>query len=157
MASLPLELRLRGKSTTMSHGTPIYYVDLTTRPGTSLTQAVALTRKEREQQFALGFDQAALDEAARQGLALGEFEESEEEGVDVVQEFYPDEGDGCSTGPRPENASLPPTPDAQSSPPALSARKTPLVSKLRRKLEDAGIAGRAGGGPASPTLGNGHG
>ncbi|OGB10118.1 MAG: phage capsid protein [Burkholderiales bacterium RIFCSPHIGHO2_12_FULL_65_48] len=160
LASLPLELRLRGKSTTMSHGTPIYYVDLTTRPGTSLTQAVALARKEREQQFALGFNQAALDEAARQGLALGEFEESEEEGVDVVQEFYPDEGDGFSTGSRPENAPAPPTPDAQSSPPALSARKTPLVSKLRRKLEDAGVAGfsgRADGGPTSPASGNGHG
>jgi hypothetical protein len=41
-----------------------------------------------------GFDQAALDEAARQGFAAGAFEESEEDGVAVVQEFYPDGFDG---------------------------------------------------------------
>ncbi|WP_298209286.1 phage capsid protein [Acidovorax sp.] len=97
LAGLPLELRLRGKSTTLSHRTPIYYVDLTLRAGNSLAQVVALARQEREQQVALGLDQAALDEAARQGLALGEFEESEEEGAGIVEEFYPDAnvgGDG---------------------------------------------------------------
>ena len=40
-----------------------------------------------------GFDQGALDEAARAGFANGAFEESAEEGVAVVEEFYP-EGDG---------------------------------------------------------------
>lgn len=104
LAGLPLELRLRGKSTTLSHRTPIYYVDLTLRAGASLSQVVALARQEREQQAALGLNQAALDEAARQGLALGEFEESEEEGVGVVEEFYPEsdtDNDGAGTTPQP--------------------------------------------------------
>ena len=93
LASLPLELRLRGKSTTLSHRTPIYYVDLTVRTGTSQLQAIALARKHREQSAALGFDQSALDAAAHEGLALGEFEESEEEGAGVVQEFYSEPSD----------------------------------------------------------------
>lgn len=110
LAGLPLELRLRGKSTTLSHRTPIYYVDLTLRAGTSLAQVVAIARQEREQQAALGLDQAALDEAARQGLALGEFEESEEEGAGIVEEFYPETmagGDGDEgEEPAPEPISL---------------------------------------------------
>ncbi|KQB55736.1 hydrolase or metal-binding protein, partial [Acidovorax sp. SD340] len=103
LAGLPLELRLRGKSTTLSHRTPIYYVDLTLRAGSSLGQVVALARQERVQQAALGLDQAALDEAARQGLALGEFEESEEEGLGVLEEFYPEsdtDGDGAGASPK---------------------------------------------------------
>ena len=125
LAALPMELKLEGKSTKLSHGTPIYYVDLTLRDGTGLAQAVANARKEREQRTALGLDQSALDEAARQGLALGEFEESAEEGLAVVEEFYP-EGDE----PEGMNPSQPPP-----------ARPAPqLAGKLRRKLEDAGLA-----------------
>lgn len=40
LSTLPLELRLRGKSTTQSHRAPIYYVDLTMRSGTSLADGV---------------------------------------------------------------------------------------------------------------------
>lgn len=35
----------------------------------------------------------ALDKAARQGFADSAFEESEEDGAAVVEEFYPQEGD----------------------------------------------------------------
>lgn len=89
LACLALELRLRGKSTTQSHRTPVYYVDLVTRPGSPLPQVLAQARSMAEDRFAAGFDQAALDEAARQGLAQGAFEESAEEGAAVVEEFYP--------------------------------------------------------------------
>ena len=75
LASLPLMLRLRGKSTTLSHRTPIYYVDLTTPPGTSLEQAIAQAAEVEERRQQLGFDQWALDEAAREGYAAGAFEE----------------------------------------------------------------------------------
>ena len=78
-------------------------MDLTLRSGASLAQVVALARQEREQQAALGLNQAALDEAARQGLALGEFEESEEEGLGVLEEFYPEsdtDGDGAGASPQ---------------------------------------------------------
>jgi hypothetical protein len=90
LATMPLELRLRGKSTTQSHRAPIYYVDLTVRTGMTLAQAVAAAKTEAQERQALGFDQGALDEAARAGFAAGAFEESEEEGAAVVEEFYPD-------------------------------------------------------------------
>lgn len=125
LAALPMELKLEGKSTRMSHGTPIHYVDLTLRDGTGLAQAVANARKEREQRTAMGLDQAALDEAARQGLALGEFEESAEEGMAVVEEFCPEGDEPEVTG-------------SSQPPPAKQAPQ--LAGKLRLKLEDAGLA-----------------
>jgi hypothetical protein len=39
LSCLPLELRLRGKSTRQSHGTPIYYVDITVRTGIPLEES----------------------------------------------------------------------------------------------------------------------
>lgn len=145
LAGLPLELRLRGKSTTLSHRMPIYYVDLTLRSGSSLAQVVALARQERVQQAALGLDQAALDEAARQGLALGEFEESEEEGVEVVEEFYPEPGtegahpgDGDDLGTRRARAPSPP----------ISLR-----GKLHRKQEALGVRAAATGDPGASHAG----
>lgn len=97
LSTLPLELRLRGKSTTLSRRTPIYYVDLTLRTGSTLAEAIGMARAEWEQRQAAGMDQAALDEAARSGFALGEFEESEEDGPAVVEEFYPVEGEGLDS------------------------------------------------------------
>jgi hypothetical protein len=97
LASLPLELRLRGKSTTLSHRAPIYYVDLVVRSGITVAQAVAQAREMSEQRRASGFDQAALDAAARSGLAQGAFEESAEEGETVVQEFYPEQGSNAAS------------------------------------------------------------
>ena len=90
LSTLPLELRLRGKSTTQSHRAPIYYVDLTVRTGMTLAEAIAGARAEDEHRKGAGFNQVALEEAARQGFANGAFEESEEEGADLVEEFYPE-------------------------------------------------------------------
>lgn len=92
LACLPLELKLRGKSTTMSYGTPIYYVDLVVRSGLTLEQAIAQARELDEQRRACGFDQGALDESARRGFANGAFEELEEDVPAVVEEFYPEGG-----------------------------------------------------------------
>lgn len=89
LAAMPLELRLRGKSTTKSHRAPIYYVDLTTRPGITLNQAITMAKEYQEARNAVGMDQQALDEAARKGLARGDFEETEDEGHAVLEEFYP--------------------------------------------------------------------
>lgn len=91
LSTLPLELRLRGKSTTQSHRAPIYYVDLTVRSGMTLAEAIAGARAEDEHRKGAGFDQVALEDAARMGFANGAFEESEDEGADLVEEFYPDE------------------------------------------------------------------
>ena len=90
LACLPLELKLRGKSTTMSYGTPIYYVDLVVRSGLTLEQAITQARELDEQRHASGFDQSALDEAARKGFANGAFEDLVEDVSAVVEEFYPE-------------------------------------------------------------------
>lgn len=92
LACMPLELKLRGKSTTMSHRTPIYYVDLVVRSDLTLEQAISEARLKDEQRRESGFDQAALDEAARSGFANGAFEELEEDVPAVVEEFYPEAG-----------------------------------------------------------------
>lgn len=103
LSTLPLELRLRGKSTQQSHGTPIYYVDLTVRTGSTLTEAISQAKAEAQTRQEAGFCQASLDKAAAEGLALGAFEEAVEEGEAVVEEFYPSEviGAGSNT---PSNA-----------------------------------------------------
>lgn len=139
LSTLPLELRLRGKSTTKSHRAAIYYVDLTIRTGMTLTDALASAKAEREQRQEAGFDQAALDAAARLGFAAGAFEESEEEGAAVVQEFYPDELDqterdqiGEVAGS--ERATAPPTQ-------LPNGLKLGLMDKLDRKVAAMACAG----------------
>ncbi|MFP5085798.1 hydrolase or metal-binding protein [Acinetobacter pittii] len=88
LSCLPLQLTLRGKSTTQSYRTPIYYVDLTLRDGTSLQDAITTAQEIDEQSKQSGFYQEALDQVARQGYANAKFEGEGEEGLDVVDEFY---------------------------------------------------------------------
>jgi hypothetical protein len=91
LSCLPLQLMLRGKSTTQSYRTPVYYVDLTLREGIHLQEALH-TAKEIDQKSKLsGFNQAALDQMARQGYGNAQFEVNGEEGLDLVEEFYADE------------------------------------------------------------------
>ena len=89
LASMPLELKLRGKSTAMSHRSAIYYVDLVVRSGLTLEEAIAHAIKKDEACRAAGVDQDALDEAARRGFANGAFEDLAEDVPAVVEEFYP--------------------------------------------------------------------
>jgi hypothetical protein len=44
LSCLPLELKLRGKSSAQSHRTAVYYVDLTIRDGMSLEEAITKAR-----------------------------------------------------------------------------------------------------------------
>lgn len=88
LSCLPLELRLRGKSTTQSHRSAIYYVDITVREGLTLAAAIAEAKQTDEMRKAVGYDQEALDIAARNGFANGAFEESDDEIADVVDEFF---------------------------------------------------------------------
>lgn len=104
LACMPLELKLRGKSTAMSHRSAIYYVDLVVRSGMTLEQAVTEARRLNEQRAQAGFDQAALDEAARQGFANGAFEELAEDVPEVVEEFFPQEG-AAESGDKPSTGS----------------------------------------------------
>ncbi len=91
LATMPLELRLRGKSTTQSHRAAIFYVDLTVRSGMSMADAISTAVKESQDRQSAGFNQSQLDEAARQGFAQGAFEESVEEGSSIAEEFYSSE------------------------------------------------------------------
>ncbi len=90
LACLPLELRLRGKSTMMSYRTAIYYVDLTIRKGMTLEGAIAEARQTDERRKAGGYDQAALDAVCRAGFGNGAFEESEEDVSAIAEEFLSD-------------------------------------------------------------------
>lgn len=88
LSCLPLQLTLRGKSTTQSYRTPVYYVDLTLREGIHLQEAIQ-TAKEIDQKSKLcGFNQTALDQTALQGFANTMFEVNVEEGLDLVEEFF---------------------------------------------------------------------
>lgn len=91
LACLPLELRLRGKSTTQSFRSAIYYVDMTVRDGLSLEQAISEAKALHEQRLQAGYDQSALDAAARLGFSNGAFEDSNEESAEVMEEFYPEQ------------------------------------------------------------------
>ena len=91
LATLPLELKLRGKSTAQSHRAPIYYVDLTLRAEQSMKGAVTHAREEAQAQVNLGINQAELDKVAQAGLMNAQFEYSEDEGLQVTEEFYRNE------------------------------------------------------------------
>ena len=120
LSTLPLELRLRGKSTTQSHRAPIYYVDLTVRTGMTMAESIAKARTLADERKASGFNQDALDEAAKLGFENGAFEDSEEEGVAVVEEFYSD---------------VIPTDNRDK-----SENKSDLATKLGKKVEQLNLA-----------------
>jgi len=113
---LPLLLRLRAKSTTQSRRTPVYYVDLTLREGQTLADAVAEAREAAMKDLEAGIDTVQLETAAKLLLANGQFEDSEEEIPQVLEEFYPE----------PESD----TPTDQLAPPQPLARASRLTNKL---------------------------
>ena len=89
LSCLPLQLTLRGKSTTQSYRQPVYYVDLTLQEGVDLQTAIQTAKEIDQQSKRVGFDQAALDQIARQGFANAKFEVHAEEGMELLEEFYP--------------------------------------------------------------------
>ncbi|MFM0042151.1 recombination directionality factor [Paraburkholderia sediminicola] len=108
LSCLPLELKLRGKSTTQSYRSAIYYVDLNVRSGSTLEETIVAARELDARRRASGFDQAALDTAARIGFSNGAFEDSIEESAAVAEEFYPAEcGDDRSHDHGHDNSNTP--------------------------------------------------
>lgn len=89
LACMPLELRLRGKSTAQSRGTPIYYVDLTIRDGMTLDEALTQAQQTYAQRQAHTYDQQALDAVARAGFDNGAFEDDPDEAGHLIEEFFP--------------------------------------------------------------------
>ncbi|WP_152227574.1 hydrolase or metal-binding protein [Pseudomonas sp. SCB32] len=130
LACLALELRLRGKSTRQSHGSPIFYVDITVRSGVALELALQQARELDELRQASGFDQAALDATARLGFANGAFEDSEDEGTAIVDEFFPEPSTDSAT-PVPAQAEEPVPP------PVPTDKPRPTLSTLLRERAEA--------------------
>ncbi len=108
LSCLPLQLILRGKSTTQSYRTPIYYVDITLRDNISLQDAITEAKTIDEQAKASGFYQEAVDHVARVGFAQG-FAGFDmdlgnmggEDNFEVMEEFYSEEaeeGSGVDVG-----------------------------------------------------------
>ncbi len=91
LSCLPLEMRLRGKSTRLSRGTPIFYADITLREGLSMEDTLMAAKQLHEQRQQTGFNQDALDHIATAGLSNGAFEEDEDDISAIVEEFYPTE------------------------------------------------------------------
>ena len=96
LSCLPLQLTLRGKSTTQSYRTPVYYVDLTLREGIHLQEAIQMAKEIDQKSKLAGFNQNALDQMALQGYGNSQFEVDSEDGMNVVEEFYQGE-DGRPT------------------------------------------------------------
>ncbi|MBB6580923.1 phage capsid protein [Ralstonia solanacearum] len=119
LACLALELKLRGRSTTQSYRAAIYYVDLSVRAGTTLEGTIAEARELDARRKASGFDQTALDAAAKVGFANGTFEDSSEEVTAVMEEFYPETGGD--------------SPDAGEAGASSDAKPRSLRDKLDRK------------------------
>ncbi|WP_342618400.1 phage capsid protein [Rhodoferax sp. GW822-FHT02A01] len=127
LSCLPLELRLRGKSTVSSFGAPIYYVDVTLRSGLTTEEALNQAASLHAQRQSAGFDQAALDDAARRGFANGFFTDTDEDATAVLEEFYPAPDGQQTTAPR--------TP------------KTHRTLKEKLNAKAVGLNGGAGNGP----------
>lgn len=127
LSCLPLELRLRGKSTLQSYGTPIYYVDITVRSDLSIEETLAQARRIDAERQESGFDQNALDHAARLGLSNGAFEDGEDDGSAMIEEFFPVEGGNEATE---ENVTLP-----VSKMTTGTSNQSSLVSKLEARTK----------------------
>ena len=108
LSCLPLQLTLRGKSTTQSYRQPVYYVDLTLRDGTNLQEAIQTAKEIDQQSKQAGFNQNALDQMARQGFANAKFEVNSEEGLEIAEEFYTNEHSGTEQQPTESKAKTKP-------------------------------------------------
>ena len=96
----------------------------------------AVIRAAWDARKAAGVNQAALDEAARMGFALGEFEECEEDGAAVVEEFYPSQAADAQISDGEVRGELPlqPSPRVQG---LQASLKQKLAQKSSRALQDA--------------------
>jgi len=139
LSCLPLQLRLRGKSTTQSHRSAIYYVDLTIREEVTVEEAITDAIQLNAHRKACGFDQQALEHAARLGFGNAMFEFSEDEIPEVLEEFYAEtEQSGSTEGSHtqsPQNTAA----SALQSRPASTAKPN-LKDKLERKATSGGLA-----------------
>jgi len=65
-------------------------VDITVRDGLTLEEAITEAKQNDTRRKEVGYDQMALDNAASLGFRNGTFEDSEEEIVELIDEFFPE-------------------------------------------------------------------
>ena len=130
LSCLPLQLRLRGKSTTQSHRSAIYYVDLTVRDDVSIEEAIVEARQVNEHRKKCGYDQSALDNAARLGFGNAAFEFNGDEILDIVEEYYPETDGGADVNQTQSSNNLNATAGGVR---AVTTTKSSLKDKLDRK------------------------
>lgn len=126
---LPLQLKLRAKTTTLSYQTPVYYVDLTLRDGAELASTIRQAKDSAESDLEAGLGMIELEHTARQLLQNGQFEDSEEEIPLVMEEFYPE---GQATEPE---LSIPANPSTSPSTTRTQTRSTKLTEKLGTRTQ----------------------
>jgi hypothetical protein len=85
---LPLMLKLRAKSTTLSHRAPVYYVDLVLRDGVDLAQAIHAAQTQAAEQLNLGLDRLALEAVAHALFANGAFEDTTDDSPLLLEEYF---------------------------------------------------------------------
>jgi hypothetical protein len=129
LSCLPLQLKLRGKSTTQSHRTPIFYVDLCLRDGVSMAEAMQQAREQFDQRQAIGLQQSQLEHAAREGFSNAEFESSLEELPEVLEELYPELTPDWQPVALPEQGQSASSPHAQA-----VVNSSTLAHKLNQRL-----------------------
>lgn len=138
LSGLPLMLRLRAKSTTQSHRTPVYYVDLTLRDDMKLPQALLEAQACSQAEAEWGFDREGFELSAWSELSKGPAEDSSEDVPEIVAEFFNEGTERGSTTPEiaPEGstagntgASTKQMPDARQG--STTSLKDKLLDKVR--------------------------
>lgn len=91
LACLPLELllRRRGKSTWKSSSTSIFHADITVRSGMCLEDTLREAKRVDEVRQSTGFNQRALDNAARQKRTNGDLVDDQEDSDTILNLFFP--------------------------------------------------------------------
>ena len=109
-------------------------MDLTLRDDSTLAQSVQAARQEAERQQEAGVDTEALEAMARALLGNGQFEETEEDIPQMLEEFYPE-----------AETENPPAQTSDIASPSAAAVKTKATTPIRQSRLTSKL------GSASPT------
>lgn len=108
LANMPLSMVLRGKTTTASRGTPIYYVDLELRRGKTKFQILDEVKSHVQLEEEAGFNREQFEIAMLAGINNSTFEFDGEEGREVIDEFLDPQGASNSeNNNRPQSSNRP--------------------------------------------------
>ncbi|MDZ4099357.1 MAG: hydrolase or metal-binding protein [Methylophilaceae bacterium] len=94
LVGLPMTLKLRAKSTAMSMGTPVYFMDLVIREGMTLKEAAKTCYDYQQDLLEAGLDLNSFESSVTAGLQNSLFHDADEMTPepleDELEEAYPD-------------------------------------------------------------------